>query len=69
MTDDLGDDREERAFRMWINSLGSAPGSDQLYVQNLFGECRDGLALLRVIEHLRPGTVEWKRVEMKPNNR
>merc|ERR1712039_85970 len=30
--DDIGDSREERAFRMWINSLG-LPGT---YVSNLF---------------------------------
>jgi plastin-1 len=65
MNDDAGDSREERAFRMWINTLGI----DSLYINNLFEDCKDGLALLRVIDKIEPGTVSWKKVEMKPNNK
>lgn len=65
MDDDAGDSREERAFRMWINTLGI----DNLYINNLFEDCKDGLALLKVIDKIEPGTVSWKKVEMKPNNR
>ncbi|ETN97679.1 fimbrin-like 71 K protein, partial [Reticulomyxa filosa] len=57
--------REERAFRMWINTLGIA----DLYINNLFEDCRDGLTLLKVIDKIEPGTVNWKKVEMKPNNK
>lgn len=64
MTDDVGD-RLERAFRMWINSIG-IPG---VYIQNLFLGCRDGLVLLKVMDKIVPGSVPWKKVEMKPNNK
>jgi len=65
MDDDFGDSREERAFRMWINSMGI----NDLYINNLFEDCKDGLALLRVIDHIEPGIVSWKNVEMKPGNK
>jgi len=65
MDDDAGDSREERAFRMWINTLGIG----ELYINNLFEDCKDGLALLKVIDKVEPGTVHWKKVEMKPNNK
>jgi len=65
MDDDFGDSREERAFRMWINSLGI----DEVYVNNLFEDCKSGIILLRVIDKVEPGIVNWKKVEMNPNNR
>jgi len=65
MDDDAGDSREERAFRMWINTLGIS----DLYINNLFEDCKDGLTLLKVIDKIEPGTVLWKKVEMKPNNK
>jgi len=49
--------REARAFQLWINSLGLDP-----YVHNLFNDLKDGLVLLRVIDKINPGTVNWKRV-------
>jgi len=63
--DDFGDSREERAFRMWINSLGI----DGVYVNNLYEDCQDGLVLLRVMDKVEPGIVQWKNVEMNPNNK
>jgi len=65
MDDDAGDSREERAFRMWINTLGLG----DLYINNLFEDCQDGLTLLKVIDKIEPGTVKWKKVEMKPTNK
>ena len=66
MDDDEGDSREERAFRMWMNSLGVK----KLYVNNLFSDAVDGLVLLKVIDKIEPGSVKWKKkVERKPNNR
>jgi len=65
MQDDFGDSREERAFRMWINSMGIP----DLYINSLFEDCKDGVALLKVIDHIEPGCVQWKQVEMKPNNK
>jgi plastin-1 len=66
MDDDEGDSREERAFRMWINTLDR---TGELYINNLFEDCKDGLALLKVIDLIEPGTVDWSKVEKKPNNR
>ena len=43
--EDEGDSREERAFRMWINSLGL----DECFVINLFDDVRDGWVLLQVM--------------------
>merc|ERR1712013_329218 len=63
MDDDEGDSREERAFRMWMNSLGIK----DLYVNNLFEDARSGLVLLKVIDKIEPGSVKWrKKVERRP---
>jgi len=65
MDDDGGDSREERMFRMWINSLGI----EDLYVNSLYQDCRDGLVLLKVLDKVEPGIVSWPKVEKNPNNR
>jgi len=57
MDDDEGDSREEVAFRMWMNSLGIK----KVHVNNLFEDARSGLVLLRVIDKVEPGSVDWKR--------
>eukprot|EP01120_Amphizonella_sp_Union-15-10_P012183 TRINITY_DN5373_c0_g1_i1.p1 TRINITY_DN5373_c0_g1~~TRINITY_DN5373_c0_g1_i1.p1 ORF type:complete len:527 (-),score=90.35 TRINITY_DN5373_c0_g1_i1:78-1658(-) len=57
--------REARAFCLWINSLGVDP-----FVNNLFDDLRDGLILLRVIDTVHPGSVDWKRAnQILPLNR
>lgn len=55
--DDVGDSREERVFRMWINSLNI----DGVYLNNLFADCQDGFNLIKVIDNVFPGIVVWKR--------
>jgi len=66
MEDDFGDSREERAFRMWMNTLGIP----ELYINSLFEDCKDGLALLKVIDFIEPGIVNWdKKVEKDPSNK
>jgi len=57
--DDIEGTREERSFRLWINSLDI----EDVYINNLFEECRDGQVLLKVIHKINPTVVEWKRVE------
>ena len=57
--------REERAFRMWLNSAGI--GGCQ--VHSLFTDCRDGLLLLRLVDWVERGCVDWKRVELRPTNK
>jgi len=63
--DDVGDSREERAFRMWINSLGM----EDVNIQSLYEGCNDGLVLLHTLDHIQPGIVAWKQVEQKPTNK
>jgi len=56
--DDAGDTREERVFRMWMNSLNI----EGLYVNNLFADCEDGIPILKVEDCIQPGVVNWKKV-------
>lgn len=65
LNDDIEGSRDERAFRFWINSLNI----DDLYINNLYEECRDGIVLLKVIHKLDSTVVNWKTVDMKPNNK
>ncbi|GBG62613.1 hypothetical protein CBR_g31249 [Chara braunii] len=59
--DDVEDSREERAFRMWMNSFGVST-----YVYHLFEDVRDGYAILEVIDRVAPSLVSWKRVSKPP---
>ncbi|KAL1508672.1 hypothetical protein AB1Y20_004767 [Prymnesium parvum] len=59
--DEGGDSREERAFRMWINSLGI-----EKYVNNLFDDVSDGMVILQTMDHVRPGVVDWAIVNINP---
>jgi len=63
--DNVEDSREERIFRMWMNSLNI----DDTYVNNLFEDVRDGVVLLRVMDKVQPGIVSWSKVNMQPKNR
>lgn len=54
--------REERAYRMWMNSLAI----DGVYVNNLYEEARDGMVFLKVMDRIQPGVVDWKRTEKTP---
>ena len=69
LDDDVEGAREERAFRMWINSLGLTDhNGDIIHINNLYEESRDGLLLLRTLDRIKPGCVNWKIVDKKPNN-
>lgn len=48
---------------MWINSLNIK----DTRINNLFEDIKDGLVLLRVLDRVEPGCVDWKKVEMKPS--
>lgn len=61
MTDDAQTSREERCFRLWINSLGIAT-----YVNNLFEDVRNGWVLLEVLDKIFPGSVSWKQATKPP---
>ncbi|CAL5054665.1 unnamed protein product [Urochloa decumbens] len=59
--DDVLLSREERAFRMWINSLGV-----ESYVNNVFEDIRNGWVLLEVLDKVSPGSVSWKLATKPP---
>ncbi|WOK94133.1 hypothetical protein Cni_G02835 [Canna indica] len=61
MPDDIQVSRDERAFRLWINSLGIAT-----YVNNLFEDVRNGWVLLEVLDKVSPGSVNWKHATKPP---
>ncbi|KAF5726488.1 fimbrin-like protein 2 [Tripterygium wilfordii] len=61
MTDDAQTSREERCFRLWINSLGTAT-----YVNNVFEDVRNGWVLLEVLDKVSPGSVNWKQASKPP---
>ncbi|XP_071700871.1 fimbrin-1-like isoform X1 [Rutidosis leptorrhynchoides] len=61
MTDDEQMSRDERCFRLWINSLGVSS-----YVNNLFEDLRTGWTLLEVLDKISPGSVNWKHATKPP---
>lgn len=52
--------REEKAFRNWMNSLGVDP-----FVNNIYEDLRDGIILLQLLDKIRPGIVNWSKVNTK----
>jgi plastin-1 len=62
--DDIEGSKEERAFRMWINSLGI----EGVFIDNLYEDLKDGLVLCKVIHRINDTVVEWDRVVNEPNN-
>ncbi|XP_022753073.1 fimbrin-1-like isoform X1 [Durio zibethinus] len=61
MTEDMQISREERCFRLWINSLGI-----ESYVNNVFEDVRTGWILLEVLDKVAPGSVNWKHASKPP---
>jgi hypothetical protein len=69
LDDDIEGAREERAFRMWINSLGlTDENGDPIHINNLYEESKDGLVLLRTLDKITPKCVNWKLIDKKPKN-
>jgi plastin-1 len=62
--DDIEGTREERALRLWINSMQI----ENCFVENLFEEIRDGLVILRVCHRIDNSTVDWSKPKMTPKN-
>ena len=55
-----------KVFTHWINSLGIK----DVLVSYLVDDLHDGRILLKVIDRLRPGSVDWeKRYSNKVNSR
>lgn len=53
--------REERTFRNWMNSIGVNP-----YVNNLYRDLCNGLVLLQLYDIVKPGSVDWDKVNRPP---
>ena len=65
LNDDIEGSREERAFRMWINSLGL----NDVYTNNLYEDSKSGVILVKVIDKILPGVVDWKKVDQGSSNK
>lgn len=69
---------EAEAFANWINSLRLSINLEdpdgtkrpkKIVIRDLLSELKDGLALLALLDHIQPGIVNWRKVELpKPNN-
>ena len=62
--DDSEGSREERSFRMWINSLDL----EGVKMNNLYEDSRTGILLLKMEDKVTKGCVDWKKVDMKCSN-
>ncbi|GAU29598.1 hypothetical protein TSUD_164460, partial [Trifolium subterraneum] len=57
LLDDTQDSREERVFRLWINSLGNST-----YINNVFEDDKslsDGIFFLELLSSVQPRAVNW----------
>jgi len=52
------------AFKMWINSQNI----EGVNVQSFYDDLKDGVILLKVLDKIEPGIVNWKKVEMNPTS-
>lgn len=50
---------------MWINSLGL----NDVYTNNLYEDIKSGLLLVKVIDKIIPGKIEWKKIDQNSNNK
>ena len=62
--DDIEGARDERAIRLWINSMQI----ENCFIENLFEEIRDGLVILRVCHRIDNDSVDWSKPKMAPKN-
>lgn len=66
MTDEDNNEgsKEERQYRMWANSLDI----EGVRLMNLFQDIKVNVVLLKILDRVKPGSVDWNKVEMNPNN-
>lgn len=64
LDDDIEGTKEERAFRLWINSLDL----EDVFVTNLYTDFNDGILLNKIIHRINDKAVDWKKIDMAPNN-
>jgi len=58
--DVIEETREEKTFRNWMNSMGVKP-----YINYLYTDLRDCLVIFQLYDMIKPGSVEWKRVNQE----
>lgn len=63
--DDPESSMDERVFKMWINSLNIEDG----YIHNLTEDMKDGLNLARLLDKMKPGCINWKKLSKPPKGR
>jgi len=63
-----GEARDRNVFVMWINSLLAIDNGEHR-VNDLFADVQNGYTILRVMDRIQPGVVEWERVNINPKNR
>jgi plastin-1 len=49
---------------MWCNSLGV----EGVYLNNLYDGIKDGIVLLKILDKIEPGSVNWSKCEKNPNH-
>ena len=62
---DIESSQEERVFKMWINSLNI----EDLYINHLFEDLKDGTYLCKIEDKLVPGSVNWKSITKPAKHR
>lgn len=58
--EEIVETREEKMYRNWMNSLGVSPKVKWLYT-----DLDNGLILFQLMDFIKPGIVDWKRVVKK----
>ena len=56
------EDREEKTYRNWMNSMGVNP-----YVNWLYSDLADGLVIFQLYDVIKPGVVNWSKVHKQFN--
>lgn len=64
LDDDIEGSKEERTYRFWVNSLNI----EDVYIDNLYDSCHDGVLLCKLVDYLSPGSIDWKKVDKNPKN-
>merc|ERR1712244_113070 len=52
----MGETREEKMFRNWMNSLGVRP-----HVNHLYSDLYNGLIIFQLMDYIKPGIVDWEK--------
>nr|XP_054757305.1 plastin-3-like [Lytechinus pictus] len=59
--ENIEETREEKTYRNWMNSLNVKP-----YVNHLYSDLSNGLVLLELFDIVKPGIVNWEKVNRPP---